>query len=229
MLSNIKSLFIIKRIFSLITQKNSLKLVFYNKSLQSKLSIDLNLYKKVSDKYRIFDKDGNCKEYINKTDILLFEGKIKNAKRTGFGKEYAYSKLIFQGEYKDGKRNGPGKVYREGKLIFEGIFLNGKEREGKGEIIEYEKSEENDESYFIGEISKGKINGKGKKYRKYNDLEYEGNFIDGKKNGFGNEYDDCNRLIYEGNFSEDKKNGVGKEYLYNELIFFILFLLNFIG
>ena len=59
--------------------------------------------------------------------------------------------------------------------------MNGKEREGKGEIIEYEKSEENDESYFIGEISKGKINGKGKKYRKYNDLEYEGNFIDGKK------------------------------------------------
>ena len=75
MLSNIKSLFIIKRIFSLITQKSLLKLVFYNKSLQSKLYIDINLYKKISEKYRIIDKDGNCKEYINNTDILLFEGK----------------------------------------------------------------------------------------------------------------------------------------------------------
>ena len=59
--------------------------------------------------------------------------------------------------------------------------MNGKEWEGKGEIIEYEQSEENDKSHFIGQISKGKMNGKGKKYGKYNDLEYEGNFIDGKK------------------------------------------------
>ena len=138
MLGIIKSLKITKEILlSYIERKHLLKLINYNKSLQSKLSISLDIYKDNAIVYRIIENDGKGKEYHKKTNELLFEGEYKNKKRNGMGKEYKEGKLIFKGEYKNGIKNGYGKKYdnKDGKLIFEGQYLNGAEWEGK-EMVE---------------------------------------------------------------------------------------------
>ena len=134
MLSNIKSLEILKKIFSSLRRNYSLKLINYNKSLQSKLSLDINNYKEYAKIYRVFDKDGKVKEYDMSTNELKFEGENKNKKRSGLGKEYKKGKLIYEGEYKDGLRNGYGKKYDEKKANWfskENSWMgkNGKERE----------------------------------------------------------------------------------------------------
>ena len=214
MLNNIKSSKIIKNIFSFIIKKSGLKIVYYNKALQTKLSIDINLYKEVSEKYRVFSSDGLFKEYDKRTKELLFEGKLLNGKITGIYKEYKNGSLIFEGEYKNNEKNGPGKIYRNNEVIFEGTYLDGKEWEGKGEIILQEKNGDKIDKYFyIGEISKGKKQGKGKLIDKYGRILYEGDYIEGKKHGKGKELFNSKSLIYEGEFSNDKKNGQGKEYI----------------
>ena len=181
MLYDIKSPKILKDICGLLKFKYLLKLITYNKLIQSKFSIDINSYKKEADIYRLIEKNGKCKEYKNRADLLLFEGEWNNGKRNGHGKEYSHGKLIFEGEFKDGKKNGPGKVYREDELIFEGIFKNGEEWEGKGE-------KKCSDYYYNGIISEGKLNGEGRLYKELGKLEYEGNFINNKKSGYGKEY-----------------------------------------
>ena len=213
MLNNIKSSKIIKDIFSLIIKKSTLKIVCYNKALQTKLTIDINLYKEVSDKIREFSKDVSFKEYDKRSNELIFEGKLLDGKISGLCKEYKNGSLIFEGEYKNGKKNGSGKAYRNNEIIFEGIYLNGKEWEGKGEIIEQDKNEDQlDIYYYIGEISKGKKHGKGKVKDQYGAILYEGDYLEGKKHGKGKELFNSKSLIYEGEFSDDKRNGQGKEY-----------------
>ena len=194
-----------------------MKIINYNKSLQSKMAIDINLYKEVSDKYREFSTNGLFKDYNKITKELTFEGKLQNGKLTGLGKEYKNGKLIFEGEYKNGKKNGLGKIYRDNKIIFEGTFLDGKQWEGNGELIEFEKNGDDLNEYrYIGEISKGKKHGKGKRLNKYGKIEYEGEYIEGKKSGKGKELSNFGELIYEGEYLNDKRNGQGKEYKYGE-------------
>ena len=94
-----------------------MKIINYNKSLQSKMAIDINLYKEVSDKYREFSTNGLLKDYNKITKELTFEGKLQNGKLTGLGKEYKNGKLIFEGEYKNGKKNRLGKIYRDNKIF----------------------------------------------------------------------------------------------------------------
>ena len=229
MFTSIKSLEIRKKIFSFIYRKQMLKLINYNKSLQSKLPIDLNIYKNNAIVYRVIENNGQGKEYDIDTDELLFEGEYKNKKRNGIGKEYDEEKLIFEGEYKNGIKNGHGKKYdKDGKLIFEGQYLNGVEWEGKG-MVEEEAEDVGllriTLAYYYGEFKEGKINGQGKKintiYSKDKN-DYEGNFLKGKKNGQGKEYYDLNNmkiLLYEGEFKDDKRNGYGKEYKNGKIIF----------
>ena len=81
-------------------------MINYNKSFQSKLSIDINTYKEKAKIRRVIDNNGKGKEYDKNTNELIFEGEYKNKKSSDFGKEYDKGKLIFEGEYKDGLPNG---------------------------------------------------------------------------------------------------------------------------
>ena len=105
---SIESLYILKDIFSFLSEKQKLKIIIYDKYLQNKLNINI----KESNKY-------NGK--------LEFEGGYLNGERNGKGKEYDYiGKLEFEGEYLNGKRNGKGKEYTyDGMLTYEGEYLNG--------------------------------------------------------------------------------------------------------
>ena len=100
-LLNIKSKYILKNIFSLISERIKLDIAIYNKTLQEKLELRIDDYKE-------------------------FSGKIKKGERNGYGEEYDCDKnsLLFEGEYKDNKKNGKGKEYDNGDLIFEGKYLN---------------------------------------------------------------------------------------------------------
>ena len=138
MFANIKSNSILKKVFLSLKPNKCLEIIRYNKSLQNKLSKNINSYQELSYVYRIIDKNGNVKEYYKKSNELIFEGKLKNGKWNGFGKKYFDS-----------------------QLIFEGIFLNGKEWEGKGTVYFYNESKKQYDKY-IGNISKGKMNGEGK-------------------------------------------------------------------
>ena len=231
---NIKSSYLIKFLFSYITEKQKLKLIKYNINLQKTLDITLFNYKYFTGKYIIYDDNSKKtgKEYLGPNDLLVFEGEYLNGKRNGKGKEYSYftSVLLFEGEYLNGKRNGKGKEYEDGhgSLKFEGEYLNGK-RNGKGK--EYYSDYRNElQIIFDGEYlddreligikydKYGKLldnfnhtKGIGKEYNSNGDLIYEGEFLNGKRNGKGKEYYFYNRLTFEGEFLNDIK-WTGKGY-----------------
>ena len=150
-MDNIKSAYIFKNIFTFISPKSKLKLIIYNKKLQSKLDTTLKSYKEVSGICREIDKEGFGQEINLKTKKLIFKGKYLNKKRNGLGVEYRGKIKIFVGEYINGLRNGKGKEYNESnKLTFEGEFLNGK-KHGNG------KEYRNGKLIFEGQYINGKI------------------------------------------------------------------------
>ena len=121
MLKNVKSSYFIRIIFSFMDEKQKLKLIKYNKSLQKNMNISIINYKYFIGTYIIYESNGIGKEYDGLTDTLMFEGKFKNGERNGKGKEYNfwhYNVIDFEGEYLNGKRNGKGKEYCDNKLIF---------------------------------------------------------------------------------------------------------------
>ena len=132
MSKNIKSLYFIKLVFLYIDERQKLKIVQYNKSLQKNLDISIINYKHISGKYLIFQTNGIGKEYDGYDD-LIFEGEYLNRKRNGKAKEYWIDTIKFEGEYLKGKRNGKGKeYYSNGTLKFEGEYLNNLIWNGKG-------------------------------------------------------------------------------------------------
>ena len=130
---SIKSLYILKNIFSFLSEKQKLSLIIYNKHLQKQFDINIEDYKRISGKYKEGEKNGKGKEYSISTKFMIFKGEYLNGRRNGKGKEYSFGKLEFEGEYLNGERNGKGKeYYKNGELKFEGIYLNGKRWNGKG-------------------------------------------------------------------------------------------------
>ena len=87
-ISEIKSIYILKRIFSSISKIKKLDIIFYNKKIQSKLDINIEDYKPLTNIEKRGEKNGKGKEYLINTDILIYEGEYKNWKRNGKGIEY---------------------------------------------------------------------------------------------------------------------------------------------
>ena len=68
----IKSLFIVKKLFLNLPEKTKLNLIINNKSLQTKLGLDIEDYKKISGKYLEGDRNGYRKENLLKKKELVF-------------------------------------------------------------------------------------------------------------------------------------------------------------
>ena len=186
MLKNIKSLFILKKIFKHLQDYRLLKAIKYNKSIQNRLRINSYNYKIFKWKYIEYDTNGKGKEYSIYNGMFEFEGEYLNGLRNGKGKEYEnrkFGKLLYEGEFLNGEKNGKGKEYDgKGKVIFEGEYLNG-ERNGKGKEYEMEN--------FFG------------RYIKF--LKFEGEYINGKRNGKGKEFWRNGKLIFEGEYLNGKQ------------------------
>ena len=158
MLKKIRSVYLLKELFSSIDEGTKLKIIKYNKSFQKNLNINIINYKIFSGRYIIYDEDGKkWLEYNSYNDILIYKGEYLNDKRNGNGKEYDNGFLRYEGEFKNGKRNGYGHEYNSLHIIvYEGEYLNGK-RNGKGK----EFDPHNGKIIFFGEYLNGKRNGKG--------------------------------------------------------------------
>ena len=109
---SIESIYILKDIFSFLSENLKLNIIIYNKYIQKNLDINIEDYIRISGKYKEGEKNGKGEEYEILTNQMIFEGEYLNGKRNGIGKEYYYDgKLQFEGEYLKGKRNGKGKEY----------------------------------------------------------------------------------------------------------------------
>jgi len=206
MLNNIKSSFILKKIFLFIFYDRKVKLVVYNKKMQNILGLDIRDLMRVSGSYIIGERNGYIKEYNSSNDKLIFEGEYLNGNRNGIGKEYNdKGKIIFEGEYLNNKKSGYGKKYNyfNNKLIYEGEYLNGRR------------------------------NGKGKEYSEFGYLLYEAEYLNNIKNGKGKEYNHEGKIIFEGEYLNDKNwNGnetiyMSNNYNFNDLILEIKYLNGF--
>ena len=222
-ISKVKSFYIVKEIFSYLDEKTKLDIIKYSKKLQDKFEIDIEDYIEKSGRYKTGERNGQGKEYLLNTNLLIFEGEYLNNKRHGLGEEYDYNgNLIYKGGYLNGKRHGNGEEYDpyDGALIIKGEYKNGKLWNGKGFNHVKAKIENGNgkiESYitfddyldknikFEGQYINGEISGKGKEY--YGDkLIFEGEYLKGKKwNGKG-----------YNNLELDLKNGNGKFKFYYE-------------
>ena len=80
-LRDIKSSYIIKAVFSFLTEKQKLNMIIYNKALQNMLLIEFGDYKRISGKFKINGKNGEGREYILYINKLLFKGEYLNGKR----------------------------------------------------------------------------------------------------------------------------------------------------
>ena len=110
MFMNIKSFYILKKVFSLLNEKRQLKIIKYNKIHQFKLKKSLIYYKFVSSNYIIYETNITGKIYDTFTDRLLYRGGIFKCKKNRYGLEYDKNeKIKFIREFLDGKKNGQGK------------------------------------------------------------------------------------------------------------------------
>ena len=93
MAENIKSIFILKKIFNIITNKKKLKIIRYNKKIQTKLNIKIVDYKK----YETL-KEFNKKFGLNINDINIKELDLRNRKIGNEGLKFLKK---FQFEFKE--------------------------------------------------------------------------------------------------------------------------------
>ena len=64
----IKSIYILKKVFSLLDEKLEILLLYYNKKIQNKLNINIENIKKLSQRYRIILENGICREFLKNTN-----------------------------------------------------------------------------------------------------------------------------------------------------------------
>ena len=79
MSNNIKASYFLRIVFSCIEEKQKLEFIKYNKFLQENFNISLINYKYLSQRYIIFESNGNGKEYYYNS-TLEFEGEYLNGK-----------------------------------------------------------------------------------------------------------------------------------------------------
>jgi len=242
-ITSIKSSYISKEIFSFLKIENLLKVIIYNKKLQNKFGYNLEYYKKISRKYRIYNKCGRGEVYRLNTKIKIFQGEYLNGERNGPGKEYYDNgKLKFEGEYLKGKRNGKGKEFydndndidklkvqkeydyfffdsieQKSRIFEENLSISNlifKEEENPFKSIEYDDQSNN--TIRTNSYSKGKI-----EYNNNNaKLKFEGEYLNGERNGKGKEYNYYGQLDFKGEYLNGERNGKGKEYYNNGKLIF---------
>ena len=71
---SIGSLYILKEIFSFLSEKEKLNIIIYNRQLQKKIDINIEDYKRISGINRESKRNGKGKEYYISSNIMVFEG-----------------------------------------------------------------------------------------------------------------------------------------------------------
>ena len=201
MLTKIKSIKILKNIFSFLKENIKLKIIIYNKALQDKLNISSEKYKKESNKILLIEENGFGKIMHQTNKFVFFEGKFENGNKNGKGKEYQ----IILTELK--KKNT--KIIISNEKEINEYFRKYVFKEGcKRDKIDYKGKEFNFEIKlkFEGEYLNGKRNGKGTEYGYIDNILFEGEYLDGKRwNGNGIEFDKKKLKIFNCRYKNGKK------------------------
>ena len=71
LLNSVKSIHIMKKLFSNLNCNKKLNMIKYNKNIQKKFEINIEDYKKESGKYIIYGKNGKRMEYLLDTNAVL--------------------------------------------------------------------------------------------------------------------------------------------------------------
>jgi len=82
-IEKIKSVYTLKEIFSFLKTIQIINIIIYNKKLHKDLGVDIEDYIKISQKYRIGERNGKGSECILNTNILIFKGEYLNGKKMG--------------------------------------------------------------------------------------------------------------------------------------------------
>ena len=136
MISNIKSIFIARKVFCFLNEVMKLKLLRHNKNMQSKMNINLINYKTLSGRYIIFEEKQKGKEYDSHNDKLIYEGEYLNGKRwNGTGIEVK-NNYIYKSKYTNDKRDNSklDLIYNEYK-VYKGDLINGWKKKWKRKRI----------------------------------------------------------------------------------------------
>ena len=78
---SIESKYILKNIFSFLTENQKLNIIIYNKHLQKKFDINIKDYIRISGKYIEGERNGKGKEYDMSKKRMIFEGIFKWKKK----------------------------------------------------------------------------------------------------------------------------------------------------
>ena len=117
-INNIKSNFILEKIFSILSENTKLKVVFYNINIQKKIGVNINTYKNIFFENKEDLGNGIIREYKKGVGTKIYEGEFFKGKWHGNGKEYnELGELIYEGRFLFGKRNGIGKEYLSKSVI----------------------------------------------------------------------------------------------------------------
>ncbi|MGI6778032.1 MAG: MORN repeat-containing protein [Acetivibrionales bacterium] len=185
------------------------------------------------DNERIATYNGKVNLLERENDSVVYEGKLENGLKTGYGKVYAETgTLIYEGYFQNDLYEGYGKLYDEkGRKVYEGDFSGGM-MEGTGTYFYPDSNailykggftasqfdgngimyNEKGSVSFKGIFSAGEKNGQGMEYHENGLLKYSGSFVNGSYNGQGILYDSYGNIIYEGEFQNNAYNGKGKLY-----------------
>ena len=146
--------------------------------------------------------------YDEEKQLLAFEGRLEEGKKSGKGTEYYENGLqAFIGAFEEGLYEGQGKVLdTNGNVVYEGGFAQGL-YEGEGKLYQDGKL------VYEGTFVQGQYDGQGKLYQD-EQLIYEGGFVQGARTGQGKAYQD-GVLVYEGGFEDGLYSGAGKTYYAN--------------
>ena len=104
-LKNVKSYYIIKKVFGYMTERKSFEIIRHSKSIQKRINININHYKSYSEKYSSIELDiipmkGEYYDFININEedkkyfhIYFNDNKTKEIENTYFYKEDNVSKI----------------------------------------------------------------------------------------------------------------------------------------
>ena len=143
-------------------------------------------------------------------------GEFTDGKKDGTGVLICTNNEKFIGSWEKNKKNGEGKFYKNNELVEIGIWKNdvllekknylnqcisGNCENGIGTFISEKGTK------FIGQFSKGKLNGKGLAYYETGE-KYIGEFRNNQKYGIGTNYSDLEPI--DGTWSEDRFIGANR-------------------
>ena len=95
MLKKLNTNYFLKIVFSFMDERQKLKIVKYNKTLQKIIDRNLINYLVFINEYVVYESDRKGREYNRYSNLLVFEVEYLNGERNWKGKEYDHRGIYY--------------------------------------------------------------------------------------------------------------------------------------